>query len=143
MAKSQSKTSQGKNVMSGNESSHNTIVSGNMGTHSSGGSTIMNGPSGSISFHESLTGHVPLAGHFNGGTLHQSPSHNLPLAGDLTDRNCIGPTCSAKNGMPTGRKAHIQPSQCAEILTCVVSCKQGYKLGPKGTDGCPSCTCLK
>ncbi|XP_071140947.1 cysteine-rich motor neuron 1 protein-like [Mytilus edulis] len=143
MAKSQSESSQGKNVMSGNESSHNTIVSGNMGTHSSGGSTIMNGPSGSISFHESLTGHVPLAGHFNGGTLHQSPSHNLPLAGDLTDRNCIGPTCSAKNGMPTGRKAHIQPSQCAEILTCVVSCKHGYKLGPKGTDGCPSCTCLK
>ncbi|XP_052096537.1 cysteine-rich motor neuron 1 protein-like isoform X2 [Mytilus californianus] len=143
VTKSQFASSKGKNVISGSELSHSTIVSGKLGTHNSGGSTIMNGPSGSMSYHESLTGHVPLAGRINGENLHQSVSHNLPLPGDLTDRNCIGPTCSAKNGMHKGTTTHTQHSQCADILTCVVSCKHGYKLGPKGSDGCPSCTCLK
>lgn len=102
MTKSQSASSQGKNIISGSKSLHTTKVSNNMEAHSSGGSTIMNEPSSSMSFHESLTGHVPLAGGINGNNLHQSLFHSLPLAGDLTDRNCIGPTCIAKNGMHTG-----------------------------------------
>lgn len=74
LTKGQSSSSQGKNIISGSESSHSAIVSG----------------------------HVPLAGRINGANLHQSLSQNLPLAGDLTDRNCKGPTCSAKNRMHTG-----------------------------------------
>jgi hypothetical protein len=45
----------------------------------------------------------------------------------------------------TGMKQNkqLQPNQCAAILTCVVSCKHGYKLGSKGLDGCPTCQCLE
>ena len=34
-------------------------------------------------------------------------------------------------------------NQCIATLLCMLSCDDGYKLGPKGKDGCQSCECTK
>jgi hypothetical protein len=34
-------------------------------------------------------------------------------------------------------------NQCIATLVCMLSCDDGYKLGPKGQDGCQTCECTK
>jgi hypothetical protein len=32
---------------------------------------------------------------------------------------------------------------CPSTTLCIKTCKHDLKLGPKGSDGCPSCACIK
>lgn len=34
-------------------------------------------------------------------------------------------------------------NQCIATLVCMLSCDDGYKLGPKGQGGCQTCECTK
>jgi len=41
--------------------------------------------------------------------------------------------------------AHEAPKHddCLGTILCMLSCKDGYKLGPKQETGCQSCSCVK
>ncbi|XP_033730951.1 uncharacterized protein LOC117320467 [Pecten maximus] len=99
------------------------------------------------------TGNV---GHSSGNSLPHLPSpgtgHNVigshvagsPAVAGTTD--CVGPSCSAPNGLHIFAKEHakkLSPNQCANILTCVMTCTYGYKLGDMADNGCPECACLQ
>lgn len=88
--------------------------------------------------------HLPLSG----PSLTVTGSHAMgsPLGSVAGNTDCVGPACSAPNGLHVHGKQHakkLSPNQCANIVTCVMTCTYGYKLGDKAENGCPECTCLQ
>ncbi|XP_062575628.1 uncharacterized protein LOC134237549 [Saccostrea cucullata] len=84
-----------------------------------------------------------------GGAGHnpmQGPMLSMcPGAGKPTDKEvekvaynseCFGPSCSAKNG-----KMHGLIGSCMDMERCIANCGGSYEIGPRGPDGCQSCTC--
>ncbi|XP_061185101.1 uncharacterized protein LOC133193148 [Saccostrea echinata] len=135
------------------------------GTGSSGSGSGGQGPFGGASGSESGSGFNPMfpgagmgsgsgsasgAGMpspFGGGGgssgMVMSP-FGLAASGDVkSGRDCFGPECSAKNGMKLLGEVKPKEEDCPSTTLCIKTCKHDLKLGPKGSDGCPSCACVK
>ncbi|XP_021358687.1 spore coat protein SP96-like [Mizuhopecten yessoensis] len=106
------------------------------------GGSAVTGTGNSIHSAGNNIGNLPSVGAGHGGT----GSHGAgggPMAG-ATD--CLGPACSAPNGLHVlgnGHPKKLSPNQCANVLTCVMTCTYGYKLGAMANNGCPQCECLQ
>ncbi|XP_052693045.1 uncharacterized protein LOC128171316 [Crassostrea angulata] len=84
----------------------------------------------------------PFGGGASGG-MAMSP-FGLAAGGDRTPgKDCFGPECSAKNGMKLLGGTRPSKDTCPSTSLCIKTCKHDLKLGPKGSDGCPSCACVK
>nr|XP_022303453.1 uncharacterized protein LOC111111017 isoform X2 [Crassostrea virginica] len=84
----------------------------------------------------------PFGGGASGG-MGMSPFGLAAGGGGTPGRDCFGPECSAKNGMKLFGETKPPVDDCPSTTLCIKTCKQQLKLGPKGTDGCPSCACVK
>ncbi|XP_021358680.1 uncharacterized protein LOC110453833, partial [Mizuhopecten yessoensis] len=65
------------------------------------------------------------------------------VAGTGTNGMGVPVTSGHVTQMSTSPDKGKQTTDCIATIICMLSCKTGYKLGPKGQDGCQTCSCSK